>query len=100
MKRVLRICYGCNKSHVKSYPVPQKELLPADRTNLDLPLKIIGRDFAGPLLFKSKGTKERKVYLLLLTCSLSRTIYLEVLPNQTTQELIPALKRLISRKRK
>ena len=100
MKRVLRICYGCNKSHVKSYPVPQKELLPADRTNLDLPLKIIGRDFAGPFLFKSKGTKERKVYLLLFTCSLSRTIYLEVLPNQTTQELIPALKRLIARRRR
>ena len=85
VKRVLRICYGCKKFHVKSYPVPQKMLLAADCTNLDLPFKIIGTDYAGPFLCKSKGKKERKVYLLLFTCSLSRAIHLEMLPNQTTQ---------------
>ena len=47
---------------------------------------------------KSKGEKERKVYLLLLTCSLSRAIHLEMLSNQTTQEFIHALKRLIARR--
>ena len=41
VKRVLRICYGCKKFDVKSYTVPQKGLLPADRTNLDLPFKTI-----------------------------------------------------------
>ena len=85
VKRTLRICYGCKKFHVKSYPVPQKGLLPADRTNLDLPFKFIGTDYAGPLLCKSKGKKERKVYFLLFNFSLSRAIHLEVLPNQTTQ---------------
>ena len=45
-----------------------------------------------------KGKKERKVNLLLFTCSLSRAIHLEVLPNQTTQELIHAIKRLIARR--
>ena len=62
VERVLRQCYGCKKFHVKSYPVPQKGLLSADRTNLDLPFKIIGIDYAGPFLCKSKGEKERKVY--------------------------------------
>ena len=38
------------------------------------------------------------MYLLPFTCSLSRAIHLEVLPNQTTQELIHALKRLIARR--
>ena len=38
------------------------------------------------------------MYLLLFTCSLSRAIYSEVLPNQTTQEFIHALKRLIARR--
>ena len=85
VKRVLRICYGCKKFHVKSYPVPQKMLLAADRTNLDLSFKIIGTDYAEPFLCKSKGKKERKVYLLLFTCSLSRAIHLEMLPNQTAQ---------------
>ena len=73
-------------------------MLPADRTNLDLPFKIIDTDYPGSFLCKSKGKKERKVYLLLFTCSLSRAIHLEVLPNQTTQEFIHALKRLIARR--
>ena len=38
------------------------------------------------------------MYLLLFTCSLSRAIHLKVLPNQTTQECIHALKRLIARR--
>ena len=38
------------------------------------------------------------MYLLLFNCSLSRDIHLEVLPNQTTQEFIHALKRLIARR--
>ena len=98
MKRVLRIYYGCKIFYVKSYPVRQKGLLQADRTSLDLPIKIIGTDYAGSLLCKSKGKKERKGYLLLFACSLSRAIHLEVLPNQTSQEFIHTLKRLIARR--
>ena len=72
-------------------------MLPVDHTNLDLPFKIIGTDYVEPFLCNSKGKKERKVYLLPFTCSLSRAIHLEVLPNQTTQEIIHALKRSIAR---
>ena len=52
VKRVLRICYVCKNFRVKSYKVSQKRLLPADRRNLDLPFKIIGTDYARPLLRK------------------------------------------------
>ena len=45
-----------------------------------------------------KRDEGKKVYLLLFTCSLSRAIHLGVLPNQTTQEFIHALKRLIVRR--
>ena len=76
VKGVLRQCYGCKKFRVKSYPVPQKGLLPADRTNLDLPFKITGTDYAGSFLCKSKGKKERKVYLLLFTLSLFSAVHL------------------------
>ena len=51
-------------------------------------------------LCKSKRKKERKLYLLLFTCSLSRAIHLGVLPNQATQEFTHALKRLIARRRR
>ena len=72
----------------------------ADHTNLDLPFKIIGTDYAVPFWCKSKGKKERKVYLLLFTCSLSKAIHLEVPPSQTTQEFTHALKRLVARRRR
>ena len=49
-------------------------------------------------LVQVKRDEGKKVYLLLFTCSLSRAIHLEVLPNQTTQEFIHALKRLIARR--
>ena len=98
VKRVLRICYGCKNFHVKSDPAPQEGLLLVDRTNLDLPVKIIGKDYAVPVWCKSKGKKERKVYRLLFTCSLSRAIHLEVPPNQTTEEFTHALKRLVARR--
>ena len=35
---------------------------------------------------------------MLFTCSLTRAVHLEILPNQTTQEIIQALKRLIARR--
>ena len=87
VERVLRICYGCKNFHVKSYPVPQKGLLPADRTNLDLLFKIKNADY-----------EERKVYFLLFTGSLSSAIHLEVLPDQTSQEFIHATKRVVAKK--
>ena len=90
VKRVLRQCYGCKKFQVKRYPLKG--------CCRDLPFKIIGTDYAEPFLCKSKDKKEREVYLLLFTCSLSRAIHLEVLPNQTTQEFIHALKQLIAKR--
>ena len=35
--------------------------------------------------------------LFRFTCSLNRALHLEILPNQTTQEFVQALKRLIAR---
>ena len=97
VKRVLRICCGCKKLHVKRYPVPQKGLLQVDYTNSDLPFKIRGTDYTGSFLCKSKWKMERKVYIPLFNCSLSGANHLEGLPNQTTQEFIHVLKQLIVR---
>ena len=89
VKRVLRQCYRCKKFHVKIYLVPQRRVVVSSRTKVDLPFKIIGIDYAGPFLCKSKRKKERKLYLLLFTFSLSRAIHLE---------FIHPLKRLMARR--
>ena len=49
-----------------------------------LTIKIIGIDYAGPLICKTKGGKETKVPISLFTCSLTRAIHLELLSNQST----------------
>ena len=63
-----------------------------------MPFSVTGTNYAGPFICKTKGKRDIKVYLLLFTCSLTRAVHLEILPNQTTQEFIQALKRLIARR--
>ena len=69
---------------VSHYPEPSTGLLPVERTTQNLPFKIFGIDYAGPLIYKMEGGKETKVYISLFTYSLTRAIYLELLPNQST----------------
>ena len=63
-----------------------------------MPFSVTGTNYAGPFICKKKGKRDIKIYLLLLTCSLTRAVHLEILPNQTTQEIIQALKRLTAKR--
>ena len=98
MKRIIKRCYGCKRFNISHYPKPSQGLIPTDRTKQDLPFSVTGTNYAGPFICKTKGKRDIKVYLLLFTCSLTRAVHLEILPNQTTQEFIQALKRLITRR--
>ena len=93
MKRIIKKCYRCKRFNISHYPKPSQGLIPTDRTKQDLPFSVIGTDYAGPFICKTKGKRDIKVYLLLFTCSLTRAVHLEILPNQTTQEFIQVLKR-------
>ena len=44
------------------------------------------------------GHKDEKAYIVLFACSLTRALYLELLPNLTTDEFLASLKRLIARR--
>ena len=98
VKRIVKRCYSCKRFNISHYPKPSQGLIPTDRTKQDLPFSVIGTDYAGPFICKTNGKRDIKVYLLLFTCSLTRAVHLEILPNQTTQEFIQALKRLIARR--
>ena len=63
-----------------------------------MPFQVIGVDFAGPIAYQTKGNKDGKAYIILFTCSLTRAVYLELLPNQTMEEFIRSLKQLIARR--
>ena len=62
--------------------------------------QIIGTDFAGPIYYRTKTKKESKAYILIFSCSVSRAVHLELIPNTTTKELVKCSKRLIARRGK
>ena len=48
------------------YPKPSQGLIPTDRTKQDLPFSVIGTDYAGPFMCK---TKEREISKFIYYCS-------------------------------
>ena len=83
-KRLIKSCNGC-RFHSKPYPTP----LPQERTESHRPFQVIGIDY-------ERNKIDCKAYILLYACSLTRAIHLELLPNQTAEEFLLSLKRLIT----
>ena len=97
-KHVIRSCPGCKRFQVKAYADPSTANLPLKRTTGSTPFKIIGVDYAGPIKYLSKARKEQKAYVALYACSLMRAVYLDLLPDQSTEEFLHSLKRFVARK--
>ena len=97
-KRVIKSCHGCKRFQAVPYSKPKPGLLPNDRTEGARPFEVIGVDYAGPVKYKTKKNKEGKGYILLFSCSLTRAVYIELLPDQTVESLIPCIKRLVARR--
>ena len=87
-KELSKNCYGCKRYHIKAYNGPPPGQLTQDRPTGIRAFQVIGLDFAGPIMYKKGSSKQNKSYILLFTCSLSRAIHLELVPNQTTEEFI------------
>ena len=52
-----------------------------------MPFQTIGVDYAGPIKYRQKKLK-KKAYILLYSCSLTRAVYLDLLPDLSTEEFI------------
>ena len=61
VKKTIKKCCGCKRFLVDHYTEQSAGLFPEKRTTQNLPFNIIGVDYAGPLLCKTKGGKETKV---------------------------------------
>ena len=98
-KRVIRNCWGCKRFQAVAAPRPPAGPLPRDRTEGDDPFSVIGVDFTGPVKYlQRKSKKEQKAYIVIYSCSLTRAVFLELLPSLETGEFIKSLKRLIARR--
>ena len=54
VKIIIKRCYGCKRFNIIHYPKPSQGLIPTDRTKQDLPFSVIGTDYAGPFIRKTK----------------------------------------------
>ena len=97
IKRVIKRCYGCKRFQITAFAQPPTGNLPKDRTEGSSPFQVVGIDYAGPIHYRAKKD-QKKSYILLYACSLTRGLYLELLPDLTTGECIRSLKRLIARR--
>ena len=77
---------------------PREGLFPTDHTQGERPFQVVGIDYAGPLQYKHKHNLIGKAYLLLFSCSLTRAVYLELVPDQIMEQFLICLKRFIAGK--
>ena len=97
-KKVIRKCYGCKRFQAVAVAAPPPGLLPPERTEGLSPFEVVSVDFAGPIRHRVSSRAEGKAYLALYGCSLTRAMYLEILPNLETTTFMASLKRFIARR--
>ena len=95
-KIVTRKCYGCKRFQEAAFANPPRGSLPRERIEGSIPFQVIGVDFAGPIHYKQTAKSEGKAYIILYTCSLTRALYLKVLPDMTCEEFLGSFKRMIA----
>ena len=95
-KKVIRKCYGCKRFQAAAFANPPTGNLPRERTEGSIPFQVIGVDFAGPIYYRQTAKSEGNSYIMLYTCSLTRALYLEVLPDMTCEEFLGSFKRMIA----
>ncbi|XP_046846737.1 uncharacterized protein LOC124440388 [Xenia sp. Carnegie-2017] len=99
-KKVRSRCNGCKRFQASAFAKPPTGNLPKDRTEGSRPFQVIGVDYAGPFIYKKRAGKEGKAYLLLVGCSLTRAVQLEMLPDMSTEEFMHSFKKLVARRGK
>ena len=98
VKRAIKACHGCRRFQAKAFASPPPGNFPRDRTEGQTAYQVVGVDFAGPLKYRVKTKTEGKAYIALYACSLTRGLFLELLPNMETPEFLASLKRFIARR--
>ena len=91
VKRIIKRCHSCKRFQAVALATPPLGQLPGA-------FEVVGVNFAGATNYLKLSRKEGKAYLVLFACSLSRALYLEVLPNLETATFLGSLRRLFARR--
>nr|ACI49012.1 hypothetical protein Cbre_JD03.001 [Caenorhabditis brenneri] len=97
VKKVRSKCVTCRTMHANPFHYPFSKILPSIRSDIVHPFAYVGLDYFGPIRYQSRDDNN-KVWVLLVTCLVTRSIHLEVVPDNTTHSFILALKRYFGRR--
>lgn len=97
VKKILHGCIICCRLQGKLYSSPTAPALHPFRITKEEPFTFTGGDFAGPLYVKENG-KMCKTYVTVYTCAVSRAVYLDTIPDLTTEAFIRNFRRFAARR--
>ena len=101
VKKVLSKCIICKIVQGKTLLPPSTAKLPEYRLYFEYPVEDVGLDYAGPLFTRDIFGKSRetfKSYILIFTCAATLNTHLELVPSESSDLLLLAIRRFIARK--
>ena len=98
VKSIIHGCPGCKKYRAIPLQAPAQANLPEFRTTPGKPFQVTGVDFAGPILYRRKKKMQSKCYVVLYTCTTTRAVSLQLLPDLTAEEFQHSLKLFIAKR--
>ncbi|XP_064464904.1 uncharacterized protein LOC135376233 [Ornithodoros turicata] len=96
VRRALHTCLQCKRRRLDPETAPVAPL-PRERITPTSPFDVVGVDFAGPL-YAFDNNKQRKAYIVLFSCGVTRAIHLELATGMSTQHFLGAFMRFASRR--
>ena len=95
--RLIRKCVVCKKTSGRPYTMLDPPPLLKSRVNQVDPFSVTGVDFTGALFVRAPEG-ERKVYICLFTCAVSRAVHLEIVVDLTADSFLQAFRRFAGRR--
>ena len=93
VESVCRGCYTCTLLRAAPYKYPKAPPLPSARLIARSPFAVCGVDYCGPFKVR-QGRGKVKVWIALFTCMVSRAIFLQIVPDNSAESFLHALRAL------
>ena len=101
MKKIVTNCVFCNVIQGRTLLPPLTVQLPDNRLYFEFPFENVGLDYVGPLYTRdiySSNIEKYKSYILIFACAPTANIHLDLVPTESSESLLLALRRLVAGK--
>jgi hypothetical protein len=97
IKSMIKLCTVCRRHEGCPYKMPPMSQLPVSRVTVACPFTRIGIDYFGPIFIKTVD-ENRKVWVCLFTCLVTRALHLELVSDMTKSEFLLCFRLLIAQR--